>query len=368
MADTFSASTTGPPATAAALVTRAELPPWALEALRAMKRTLAQGRGKYTMRLGGVWRSVDGQLSVWSQTGTHNPSASCSVAFAYPIGLGFLVWAVVGLRYSEIVWWAWSLGALLLALSTAGFVHAKSFDLRPGPNVVVLAPEGLVRIAGGRYEALGRDTIQDVGVREGALVVASRTGATVVLQRADSEQSRAWLAEHEAWLRAWAHQGALPEPEGKQLVLPRSDSLFYAMFLAGAAAATGGLTYLTIVMPARSEAGEAVSAFLEDAGQGRMAPAAQRLTERKRALLDPAALEKALPPTFRSSSGFTINGLASATTFGGEVALCIDGWLDGAGRKAPYAFALRVEDDTPKIDGWREGRCEREHWWHKKPD
>ncbi len=124
------------------LVGRAHVPAWAEDGLRAMKRTLRRGEATFTLRLGGVWRQNDGRLSVWSQTGMHNPKASCAMAFVYPVGLGFVIWAVVGMRYGEILLWQWIVGGVLLAISIVSFVYAKSFDFRPGPDFVLLLPEG----------------------------------------------------------------------------------------------------------------------------------------------------------------------------------------------------------------------------------
>lgn len=343
--------------------TRDDLPDWAREALSSMKRKLK--RGEVKAERGCVWRSPDGRLSVWSRTGSHNASTSCLVAFAFPVGLALMIGAVIALRYDYVLWWLGLPGAVLSAIGIAGFTYSKSYDLRPGPNVILLDTEGLVRIEGKRYEALPRSAVGDVGVVDGALKVSSRFGGEYVLTHMSRGKAipSEWLTENAQRVQDWVKDGILPDGGSGGMAIPAHNSTFWVTSLSGVAAFFVGLTYLTVVMPQNSDAGQAVLGFIDDVSEDRTALAYQRMTRGYRDKHDLAAFAASLPPGFKGAYGFSINGLASATAFDGHRAICVDGHLRDVSHEFRYAFALRQEDDAPRIWGWRKGKCDKQTWW-----
>ena len=221
----------------------------------------------------------------------------------------------VDLRYDELVLWRWLAAAILLAAGTIAFVYSKAQVLFPSKDAVLVAPDGLIEMKGRRYRVVPRDLIAEVAVRDGELLALPRAGDPVSLHTATSDRGRELVAEHEKLLSAWLSDGAIPAPPDMfGSYAGGSSPFFYAFFLCGVVAAAGGLTYLTIVMPARSKAGTTVTGFISDVKDGRHDVAYQRLAESYRASVDLNAFERALPEHFRKATGFTVNGSAGSAT------------------------------------------------------
>lgn len=339
------------------------LPSWAADALRSFRAARARD-AHYHARLGGLWRFGEGELSFWCQHGPAQKNVSCLIALLWPVGLLVLGWAVAGLDDGAPDLVRFGVAAALLLAGTVAFTIAKLAMTLPADDGVLVAKDGLVVVEQGTYRPVDRARIEEIGVRDGALVISVREGDPLTVQRAsDDEEQRERLADRAALLSSWQRNGLLPAPppaDRHEPSWPYAPWFWPASMTAGAAA-IAALVYVTAVVPERSAAGHQVRSFVADLHAGDVDRAYGRLTRSYRREQLRAGFAESLPPSFLDATGYDVNGLGESAC-GGATRICVDGWLQNVD-DSMYAFVLVSEDGELKIEGWAHSTC-RTSWWH----
>jgi hypothetical protein len=129
--------------------------------------------------------------------------------------------------------------------------------------------------------------------------------------------------------------------------------------LLGASAVFLASTALALLLPARSESGRVVRAFVDHTAGGDLDSAYELLAERKRQQLSLQQFQATLPSKLRAASGFTVNGQSGGVGAGDGSETCLDGWLDDVDGYSGYRFDLVAEGDEQRIVSWQEGSCPR---------
>ncbi|HJL16479.1 MAG TPA: hypothetical protein RMH99_12530 [Sandaracinaceae bacterium LLY-WYZ-13_1] len=346
------------------LVAREELPDWATEALRAYLDARRREDAPYYPRVGGLWRFRDGELSFWHRRGSQR-RPSCQAVLVFLAGLATLGWAVAGLGDGEIDYLWFGLAAGLLVAGIVAFNVRLLGNTLPGHDGLLVTPDGLIAIEGEGYRAVPAERVEGFEVRDRELVARLDDAPPLLVQRAkDLEHERVLLAGRAELLDGWLHDRALspPDPADPATTSRETSRLFYPAVLGIGAALFGAFTYVTVVVPERSEAGTEVRDFVSDLGAGHLDRAYDRLSAAQRDERPREGFEGSLPPSFLEATGYDINGLGHSRDERG-VRTCIDGWLEGVSGHSGYAFVLVREGERLRIDGWARAACGNP-WWH----
>ncbi len=277
-------------------------------------------------------------------------------------GFGLLVWALLALRTDRVLTPLWVSGGLLAFFGAVGVSVVWKWLAEPKLDGLLVSPHGLLVKDGARYRIAARAEIHELVCQGGQLTVVygpERRSWRQYSARAGTAAAGI-IEQRGRALTQWHTSGVLPPPQGPRdpQRAPRPTHKLALTILAIVTALLGFL-WLTLVMPARSDAGRIARAFVAHVRAGEYDAAYALLsTERKRSL-GRDQFEATLPPKLRSASGFTVNSMSTGvgTVVGSET--CIDGWLDDVSGYSGYAFDMIVESDALRIETYREGTCRK---------
>ena len=338
-----------------------ELPEWARDALAKLQTARDGGHGRRYFEDGERWYVPEQGLALWAR-GSRVGLLLFAPALAYPVGIALLAWALLGLRSDQVVWWRWLLGAGLALVGSVGVTLLRRWLHCPPFAGLVVAPGGLLVVDGNRYRCAARKDIHRIVLEEGRLAV--EYGAMRRLWRQYSATpgtpAHADLERRQRDLQAWRESGALPAPDREGREYGRPPRLVGAsskllMLVAGLLV----FGWLTLVLPATSDAGRITRQFVERVGAGDYDTAHTMLSPRLQNRMPRERFEALLPAELKAAQGFTVNGISGGVGSVVGVETCVDGWLDGVSGNSGFRFELVSDGQTQRIDAFRSGTCRR---------
>jgi hypothetical protein len=280
----------------------------------------------------------------------------------YFVGILICTWAVAGLRYDEVVLWRWIGGPALVAVGALFAIH-RMRAVRLRSSGLVMAPEGMIIIAGSAYRIAAREQIHGVRYEHGLLYVIYGNDHRAWWQlshppEAKEVQPYAELRYRE--MEAWFNHGTVP-PESS---LPPMAGPLQLGYLSGTlkalalAAAMGVFVWLTVVLPNTSDAGRTTQQFIGALAKKDYAAAYKMMSAKRRKEMTRKQFEAQLPAELRNCTGININAVGGGcgTVVGAES--CADGFVGGADGTSWFAFELVSEaEGRLAVSRWHEGQC-----------
>ncbi|MEZ4370043.1 MAG: hypothetical protein R3B07_04430 [Polyangiaceae bacterium] len=283
-------------------------------------------------------------------------------AVPYLLGIGLLFWGLFALRAEELIVWRFALGSVFvlvggpLAVSGLRRYHGRG-------NGLLLAPEGVIVVADGKYRVVGREQLQDVRFERGCMyfVYGPERRTWVQYTGPEAGEGARMMDARFQEIARWLKEGTRPpnNPLPKLSAPPSASPLRAGLVGLGIAAGISGFLWLTVVHPATSDAGRVTRGFVGALANKQYDEAYAMLSTERRQRTSRAQFERELPAKLRESTGITINSISGGIGEAVGGGACVDGWLDGVEGYSGYAFELSEDGDQAVVSDWREGTCKR---------
>jgi len=341
-------------------MSREALPPWAAQAVRQLERARKGEHVSYYVLAGrSAWRFLRSKLFLVAPP---QKPGSWALVPLWPIGVAFLAWAVLSLRWFDYSAWRWGVGAALVLIGSIGLTVRTVRKDTPAHEGFLFVTDGVIELANGMYRVAARTDIQRFVGSDGSsvAVIGAEQRQWCLFSAQPGSQEALHIGALHRGATSWLQEGTYPrldDPANSIQARAGGAGCNYLIYLIGAAAPCG-LVYATLVLPATSDASQAAQHFLSLVREGDYEAAHAMCSPERQANVSRSKLKRELPPELAQSSGFSVNSISGGLGTSKGTTGCVEGRLDGVDGHSGFSIHMVVVEDEWRVDKWT-GACPR---------